>query len=256
MPQAVQEQVRLPFAIAMGVVLQGIRIRLGRSLVTIAGVVLGLAFLMSILTGQMIKTGVRAEAELRTDVRRMVNTMSAEIGPLKDRRIHLVQEGELEVREHRLLEALRREGVHFVGAGEGVTAVLAVGTAEPPTPESTRLVFTTRASARKGVRSLQYQPSAEELAMQQEREREARPRTVWIVAVSLLVTVISISNAMLMSVTERFREIGTMKCLGALSAFIRQVFIIESGIIGLVGGLVGSMAGALVAIVVYGLSFG
>ena len=53
-------------------------------------------------------------------------------------------------------------------------------------------------------------------------------------------------NAMLMSVTERFREIGTMKCLGALSAFVRQIFLFESCLIGAVGGLL--VVAAIVAI--------
>lgn len=256
MSQAIQEQVRLPLSIAVGVVLQGIRIRLGRSLVTITGVVLGLAFLMSILTGQMIKRGVRAEADLRSEVRRMVNIISAEIGALKDRRIQLVQQGEADVRERRLVEALRREGITFVTTGEDAVAVLVMGTAPTPVPDRRQPVFTTRQTDRAGVVSLWYQPSAEDLAEQQQREREARTRAVWIVTISLLVTVIGISNAMLMSVTERFREIGTMKCLGALSAFIREIFFIESSIIGLVGGVVGSLAGALVAVVVYAMSFG
>ena len=65
----------------------------------------------------------------------------------------------------------------------------------------------------------------------------------WVVVISLLVTVIGITNALLMSVTERFKEIGTMKCLGALSGFIRQLFLIESMFIGLVGSLAGIVIG-------------
>ena len=58
-------QVRLPLGVAFEIVAQGIRIRLGRSLVTIAGVVCGIAFLMSILTGQVIRSGVQDEQWVR-----------------------------------------------------------------------------------------------------------------------------------------------------------------------------------------------
>ena len=47
----------------------------------------------------------------------------------------------------------------------------------------------------------------------------------WLIVLSLLVCVVGITNAMLMSVTERFREIGTMKCLGALDSFIVKLFL-------------------------------
>jgi ABC-type lipoprotein release transport system permease subunit len=57
-------------------------------------------------------------------------------------------------------------------------------------------------------------------------------------------------------VTERFREIGTMKCLGALSSFIRRIFFIESALLGLVGSLAGSAFGLIFAVVLYAFSYG
>ncbi|MEE4241692.1 MAG: FtsX-like permease family protein [Desulfopila sp.] len=78
----------------------------------------------------------------------------------------------------------------------------------------------------------------------------------WIVFLSLLVCVVGIINAQLMSVTERFREIGTMKCLGALDGFIVKIFIIEAAIQGLIGSLTGSVIGALFAIFMGILRFG
>jgi ABC-type antimicrobial peptide transport system permease subunit len=62
---------------------------------------------------------------------------------------------------------------------------------------------------------------------------------------SLIVCVVGIANAMLMSVTERFKEIGTMKCLGALDRFVVQLFLLESGFQGLAGALVGSLIGVI-----------
>jgi cell division protein FtsX len=70
-------------------------------------------------------------------------------------------------------------------------------------------------------------------------------RTVWLIIVSFLVCVVGIANAMLMSVTERFREIATMKCLGATDNFIMINFILESIMQGVAGGILGSILGFL-----------
>lgn len=76
---------------------------------------------------------------------------------------------------------------------------------------------------------------------------ESSAKQRWIVFLSLLVCVVGIINAQLMSVTERFREIGTLKCLGALDRFIVRIFVIEAAMQGLAGAIVGSFLGALVA---------
>ncbi len=69
----------------------------------------------------------------------------------------------------------------------------------------------------------------------------------WIIFLSLLVCVVGIVNAQLMSVTERFREIGTMKCLGALDNFIIRIFIIEAAMQGLIGSFGGAFLGTAAA---------
>lgn len=71
----------------------------------------------------------------------------------------------------------------------------------------------------------------------------------WIVTLSLLVCIVGIINAQLMSVTERFREIGTMKCLGALDRFIVRIFVLEALMQGLAGSLVGSVLGVITALI-------
>jgi ABC-type antimicrobial peptide transport system permease subunit len=81
-------------------------------------------------------------------------------------------------------------------------------------------------------------------------------RLRWIVVISLLVTVIGIANSMLMSVTERFRDIGTMKCLGALSSLVRTLFLLEAAFMGTVGGVAGVAGGALFAFASYLLPYG
>ena len=65
----------------------------------------------------------------------------------------------------------------------------------------------------------------------------------WLIGLALLVAFVGILNAMLMSVTERFREIGTMKCLGALDGFIVKLFLIESLFQGVVGTVLGVIVG-------------
>jgi len=78
----------------------------------------------------------------------------------------------------------------------------------------------------------------------------------WIVILSLLVCVVGIVNAQLMAVTERFREIGTMKCLGALDRFVLRLFILEAGMQGLAGASVGALAGAIFSLMNAWLRFG
>ncbi|MFH0817844.1 MAG: ABC transporter permease [Candidatus Micrarchaeota archaeon] len=60
-----------------------------------------------------------------------------------------------------------------------------------------------------------------------------------IAAISLLVGSIGVANTMFMSVLERTREIGILKAVGADESVIRQIFILESGLIGMVGGVIG-----------------
>jgi hypothetical protein len=74
------------------------------------------------------------------------------------------------------------------------------------------------------------------------------PKQRWIVILSLLVCTVGIVNAQLMAVTERFREIGTMKCLGALDRFVLRLFILEAGMQGLAGSTAGALIGAAFAL--------
>ena len=68
-----------------------------------------------------------------------------------------------------------------------------------------------------------------------------------IAALSLLVGGIGVMNIMLVSVTERTREIGLRKALGAPPWAIRRQFLIEAGVLGLAGGLLGAALGILAA---------
>lgn len=68
-----------------------------------------------------------------------------------------------------------------------------------------------------------------------------------IASISLLVGGIGIMNIMMVSVTERTREIGIRKALGATSSNVLMQFMIESMVIGIVGGVIGIASGILLS---------
>jgi hypothetical protein len=287
----IQDQVKLPLSVSFSVVMQGIRIRFGRSLVTIMGVVLGIAFLVSILVGQVIKSGVAQEDAFRIETKRMFSFLTGEMGPARDRTIGLIEAGPLGETEGRLLARLGEDGLKTIqwapeahgfavpAAGKatvqrvagvpeavaGASIVLVMGdgslseerwAAVREATGKTGICVTRNtivpAAMAASVVSLAREMSVEEKQKAAVEAGKSQFRNLWIIVISLLVTVIGIANAMLMSVTERFREIGTMKCLGALSRFVRQIFIIEATIMGLVGAFVGCLLGTAFTLVMYG----
>ncbi len=153
------KQIVLPFSISVRISFNSLRIRLGRSFITLAGILLAIAFLMSIFTNTAIQN------------------------------------------------ALLKKG------SPAVKAKIAVG---------------------EGIKA----------------------REIWLVSLSLMVCVVGITNSMLMSVTERYREIGTMKCLGALDSFVVRLFLLESLFQGVAGALMGCILGMLAMSLVNLLNYG
>lgn len=343
----IHDQVKLPLRTALRIVKQGIRIRFGRSLVTIAGIACGTAFIMSVLTGSLLREGVSTEDSLRSETNRMQRFLEVEAGPPADRTYGIIVAGPLSNLETRFVEALAAEGLRRINlvnpqrhpfpfatgssnpadsgkqdvlaatasprtVGQNTSAIVVVGDGSLPPGAGGDSYNTLFADARQrvlaatrnyaglpdknspetaaapdsgenqetlaavangspedetlaaGAQPLALTPrivyldreySEEELAALALRERRERARAIWILVISTLVTVMGIANAMLMSVTERFREIGTMKCLGALSGFVRVMFLIESAIFGAAGGAVGCLGGMVFAIAAYAVTY-
>src|SRR5688572_5545452 len=176
--QPVGRQIKLPLSKAAEIAWQSIRLRLARSLLVTSGIVLALAFLMSILTTEAMIDSMR----------RWVLTGPAD-------------------------QALPRQQLAAQMQAKGVAS----------TPQ--------------------------EIA-------DARIQSRWLVGLALLVAFVGILNAMLMSVTERFREIGTMKCLGALDGFIIKLFLLESLFQGVVGTVIGVIVGLALSLVSVTASYG
>jgi len=70
---------------------------------------------------------------------------------------------------------------------------------------------------------------------------------IGIASISLLVGGIGIMNTMYTAVLQRTKEIGIMKSIGAKNSDIQKIFLIESGLLGLVGGAIGVVLGASAA---------
>ncbi|MFP4354314.1 MAG: ABC transporter permease [Phycisphaerae bacterium] len=68
-------------------------------------------------------------------------------------------------------------------------------------------------------------------------------------ALALVVSAAGVVNAMLMSVTQRIREIGTFKCLGALDSLVLLSVLAESALLGLIGAGAGIVAGLIIAFI-------
>lgn len=93
----------------------------------------------------------------------------------------------------------------------------------------------------KGQDLLEQAKKMQDLASQTSRQ------LIWIAGISLLVGGIGVMNIMLVSVTERTREIGLKKAIGAKSSRIRLQFLTEAAVLTSLGGLLGVLVGVVLA---------
>jgi putative ABC transport system permease protein len=61
--------------------------------------------------------------------------------------------------------------------------------------------------------------------------------------IALAIATLGIANALLAAVRERRREIGVLKAIGARDRDVQRLFLVEAGVLGLLGGLLGTLAG-------------
>lgn len=272
----IQRQVRLPIAKAVEIAWKSIRLRLSRSLVVTSSITLAIAFLVSILCGEAIVDSMRdwmhgfesspraaelagrrqqletqaeaEEAQVRAALREAPMAAGKDLPPVDFKR--LLGKDLAEVRDE-------------LG---GLPAPAAELTSRLPASEPGRTALVQwAATARElkrvrdelaGPQTLALRMKLAGVAVAEGEVAQARAQTRWVVSLALLVAFVGILNAMLMSVTERFREIGTMKCLGALDGFIVKLFLIESLFQGGVGTAFGLALGVAASLVVASWSFG
>jgi putative ABC transport system permease protein len=94
---------------------------------------------------------------------------------------------------------------------------------------------------------------AEELSTATSVDRTLTILLGGVAGISLLVGGIGVMNIMLVSVTERIREIGLRKALGATPGLIRRQFLVEASVLGLAGGALGAGLGIIGAIFLPGV---
>jgi putative ABC transport system permease protein len=274
----VQRQIVLPLSKAVEIAYKSIRLRLSRSLLVTSGIVLALAFLMSILVTDSMTAGMRQWASDFSKSERF-RQLSAQRDELED--------GKLKPIDAELHKAAELPGNKLPKGAASFDAEKTFGSSlsdmqkdlgvSLPAPESDLIALLTlhaeyvpkmqqwidTAKQLKAVREELVAPQRLQEMMKNAgvpstpKEIESnRIQTRWLLGLALLVAFVGILNAMLMSVTERFREIGTMKCLGALDSFIIKLFLIESLFQGGVGTTIGVVLGMLLAMASVSTSYG
>jgi hypothetical protein len=260
----VQRQIVLPLSKAIEIAWKSIRLRLSRSLLVTSGIVLALAFLMSILVTDRMIAGLREWAmnfPTSDDARRLAQQREAilheQFQPV-DMSLHKAAAQPLEITEG----ASRFDPARVFG--DSLTDLSRELEMPLPASETDLIALLTRhpdqvAKMQQWIAVARQLKAVREQLVAPQRLQEAmknagvpstpkeiasnRIQTRWLIGLALLVAFAGILNAMLMSVTERFREIGTMKCLGALDSFIIKLFLIESLFQGVAGTVVGVLLG-------------
>jgi len=265
---AIRRQISLPLAKAVEIAWKNITVRLSRSLVVTGGIVLALAFLMAVLTGEAMLRAMagwaqRYNARQSEEYRGILARRSAVEARSAAAQAALRQAAESVLLHAAVpqvspqqrasgidLAAVARELRNLPAPADRLAAALAahpalVATMKQWVEDQRELNGLVRLLGRADELKARMQAAGADVDAAGDRQR--RVRTRWVAGLALLVAFVGILNAMLMSVSERFREIGTMKCLGALDGFIVKLFLIESLFHGVAGTAAGVLAGFALA---------
>ena len=270
----VQRQRRLPMSKAIEIAYKQIRMRLSRSLLVTSGIVLAIAFLVAIQINDAFADGMRGWiAQSKT---------SPEFARLREERKTLdakLLDEKLKIRDAKVAKPAAGVATADVGSVTGGASLddlkaelgelpsdaktLQDGIATDPAYRDRLKAWIADARASATLRGRVNAPKALEATLadngvptRAEDIANSKMQNRWLLGLALLVAFVGILNAMLMSVTERFREIGTMKCLGALDSFIVKLFVIESLFQGVVGTAIGLILGVGVSVLINWATYG
>jgi hypothetical protein len=218
-----------PLRRVVSIAFAGMKVRLTRTAITLGGVCLALAYVVSIrLTDQATgNVAILAQAPKTYDERGNFHGLEGIYHPALE-----VSETQVKRYQAQLLERAQASlaGRHSSAEPDAQLAV-----------RKARVLADGLQAAleRNGLAANLSEP---ELLVQQ------RAASLWIMAIVIVVAAAGILNSMLMSVSERFREIGTMKCLGARDELVLLLFLLESVVLGFIGSVVGILGGALLSL--------
>lgn len=225
--RAIRDQISLPFTTAFKMCLRSVWIRIGRVAITGSGIFLGIAFYASVsLTAAIMK------ASASGDQPPAVQSVALAGGVLESFVLHSPRPPEGQPPTPDVEVLVTPATTYRIGNQAATARAVKVGVG---------------AEIRSGPSAAGGRLTATEVVI---LVNDDRARQMWLICMALMVSVVGISNSMLMAVAERFREIGTMKCLGALDSFIVKLFVIESGLLGLLAGLFGAVLGMAITYVI------
>ena len=290
---AFDDTVNLSFSSIVFMTLRNVRSRMGRSMITLLGVVLGSAFLMAVGTSSLLSNSLSDKESDRMAAADSAAKLAAKLGTLEGRTLaivvehwddytrnflnHLDRQGEVQLRIYRggvAVPGFESHTADSLGeAMDGANALVICNhgihardrSSLPPQMQQLQdkivmdlqgLYVDDQRLADEGVDYVDPHEVDASTLNELQTQVNDRARAFWLIGVSLLVSGIGIANALLMSVTERFREIGTLKCLGAMDRLVVQMFLIESGILGLVGSSIGVSIGLTIALAGQSWTFG